>query len=208
MKHILIVLTLFVGVAFTSTTAYSQSKKEKKAEIKKWKKKLKSMDPLKLRDMTEELNSLKGQVSGLKSEISNLEKKNSQLETQVKSKDSDLSDLRAKLAKAQDEAKASVSAGDNWDTGIVYKVQVGAFRNKNLSKYQDQGSFWVEDKDGVKKYTIANFRDYEEADAFKKYMREMGVKDAWIVAYEDNIRKDIKDVLKTTKAKDKQRERR
>ena len=35
----------------------------------------------------------------------------------------------------------------------------------------------------------------EEADTFKKYLREMGVKDAWIVSFKDGQRVPIKDVL-------------
>jgi hypothetical protein len=52
-----------------------------------------------------------------------------------------------------------------------------------------------EDQDGVKKYTIAAFRDYWEADLFKKYLREMGVNDAWIVSYKDGVRVQIESVL-------------
>ena len=52
-----------------------------------------------------------------------------------------------------------------------------------------------EDEDGVKKYTIAAFRDYWEADLFKKYLREMGVNDAWIVSYKDGVRVQIESVL-------------
>lgn len=85
---------------------------------------------------------------------------------------------------------------DDYSEGTVYRVQVGAFRNKDLMKFVGHRRFHAEeDADGVKKYTIAAFRDYWEADLFKKYMREMGVKDAWIVAYKDNIRVQIESVL-------------
>jgi hypothetical protein len=43
--------------------------------------------------------------------------------------------------------------------------------------------------------TIGIFRDYWEADTFKKYMRDMGVKEAWIVPYKDGVRVELKDVL-------------
>jgi hypothetical protein len=41
------------------------------------------------------------------------------------------------------------------------------------------------------------FTDYWEADTFKKYMREMGVSDAWIISYRDGVRVPIKEVLET-----------
>jgi hypothetical protein len=76
-------------------------------------------------------------------------------------------------------------------------VQIGAFRDKNLQKYfKNHKNFSGEvDADGTKKYTLGCFKDYWEADNFKKYMREMGVTDAWIVAYKDGKRVPIKDVL-------------
>lgn len=81
--------------------------------------------------------------------------------------------------------------------GVVFKVQIGAFRNRNLQKYLNNSrNFTGEtDPDGLRKYTLGYFQDYWEADNFKRYMREMGVHDAWIVSYKDGRRVPIKDVL-------------
>ena len=59
---------------------------------------------------------------------------------------------------------------------------------ENFIFVRDQGAAWDI-------FTIGVFRDYWEADKFKKYMREMGVKDAWIVPFKDGVRVEIKDVL-------------
>ncbi|MEM6299335.1 MAG: hypothetical protein AAF740_11670 [Bacteroidota bacterium] len=65
-----------------------------------------------------------------------------------------------------------------------------------MTKFTGHPRFHAEtDADETKKYTIANFRDYWDADLFKKYLREMGVADAWIVAYRDGQRTDITNVL-------------
>ncbi|NLR94743.1 MULTISPECIES: Ezrin/radixin/moesin family protein [Flammeovirga] len=205
MRRIFILLLVAFSVVAFDNDAFAQKKKKKdkggndkkseKKEIKEWKKKLKETDPLKFRDMTQELNTLRGQASGLKAEISKLEQEKETFNQQLKEKDNEIADLKAELAKLKKKMDNNVSAsGDDYTKGVVYKVQVGAFKNRDLSKFQDKGNFWMEDQDGLKKYTIAYFRDYGEADQFKKYMRAMGVKDAWIVAYEDNTRKDIKDV--------------
>ena len=83
--------------------------------------------------------------------------------------------------------------------GVVFKVQVGAFKNKDLQKYFDNnpnfGGEAGKEPTDPQKITIGIFRDYWEADTFKKYMREMGVSDAWIVPYRDGVRVEIKDVL-------------
>jgi hypothetical protein len=106
------------------------------------------------------------------------------------------------IAKAKGDADAAMNAQAMTpvamdETGVVFKVQIGAFRNKDLSKYFDNNeNFGGENQDdGVQKITLGLFRDYWEADTFKKYLREMGVNDAWIVPYKDGIRVAMKDVL-------------
>lgn len=80
--------------------------------------------------------------------------------------------------------------------GVVFKVQIGAFKKKDMSKFFDNNPmFSGQDEDGLQKITIGFFKDYWEADTFKKYLREMGVKDAWIVPFKDGKRVPIKDVL-------------
>ena len=102
------------------------------------------------------------------------------------------------IAKAKQEAtEAPATTSAVSQDGVVFKVQIGAFRNKDLSKYfENNENFGGEtEADGVQKITLGNFRDYWEADTFKKYLREMGVNDAWIVPYKDGTRVAMKDVL-------------
>ena len=116
-------------------------------------------------------------------------------ERQIDSLEQALAEAKAQQENASNGAE-NESARDDYSKGTVYRVQVGAFRNKDLMKFTEHKRFHAEeDQDGVKKYTIAAFRDYWEADLFKKYLREMGVKDAWIVAYKDGSRVQIESVL-------------
>ncbi len=197
MKYLMMLL-LVTGLC-TATVYEANAQRKSKKERKTWKKKMKQMDPLKFKEMYEEVNSLKAESAALKKNIGSLETQLRNQESLTASKDEEIGNLQQKVAQLQADCGENVTAsGDDYSKGVVFKVQIGAFRNKDLSQFQDKGNFWTEDEDGVKKYTIGYFRDYWEADTFKKYLREMGVKDAWIVAYEDNQRKDIKDVLEST----------
>jgi hypothetical protein len=98
-------------------------------------------------------------------------------------------------AAAEQTKNIPVTTTDQYDEGLVFRVQIGAYRNKDLEKYMTSETMNEEKGEGVQKYTLGNFRDYWEADKFKKYLREMGVKDAWIVPYQDGVRVPIKDVL-------------
>ncbi len=208
MKNIALILMFFIGIAsVVDNDAFAQKKRKKKKgkkaknEKKEWKKKMKKVDPLDFKAMTEKLSSLQKENSALRSQVNNFDQEKAQLNAQIAEKNEQVAQLQEELSDAQStmskESNTATAMGDgeDWSQGVVYRVQIGAFRNKDLTQFQNTGNFWMEDRDGLKKYTIANFRDYNEASTFKDYMREMGVKDAWIVSYEDNIRKDINEVL-------------
>ena len=93
----------------------------------------------------------------------------------------------------------SSGAGPEFNTGIVFRVQIGAFKRKDLSSYFNNnpnfGGEVGKDPNDPQRITIGIFRSYWEADTFKRYMRDMGVKDAWIASYRDGKRVEIKDVL-------------
>ncbi|GAL87177.1 hypothetical protein MYP_4407 [Sporocytophaga myxococcoides] len=163
----------------TFCAGYAQSDKETEKE---WAKKLKSLTPMEYKKLVEEKDALSAQVSQTASLKSEVDAKNKEIE---------------QLKKSLQSGGGAGSAKSKTVPGVVFKVQVGSFRNKDLSKYFDNNpNFSGEvDKDGIKKYTLGNFADYWEANTFKKALRDMGVKDAWIVAYKNGERVPIKDVL-------------
>ncbi|XOV92620.1 MAG: SPOR domain-containing protein [Bacteroidota bacterium] len=202
MKRLVIYFVILaVSVAYFDATAQEMDKKEKK----EWKKRVKKLEPEEYKGLIEENRSLKSQVSSLRNELNGVDAKISEKDDQIAQYSGQISDLRNQLAQAQARAQQAASAprpqpkddgGIDESVGVVFKVQIGAFTNKDLSKYTENSkTFSQEEGDGVKRFTLGVFRDYWEADTFKKYLREMGVKDAWIVSYKDGVRVPIKDVL-------------
>lgn len=200
MKNRLILLFCLALIFSTSHTYAQLSKKEKK----EWKKKAKeyAKNPNTLKQLTEDKQTADNTVTTLNQKITSLQNSNSdkdvkivELEEQLAQAKNNLTAARAEIAQMK-EAPPVVNPMD-FSKGIVFKVQIGAFKNKDLAKYFDNNpNFGGEVKEGEpQKITIGIFRDYWEADTFKKYMRDMGVKDAWIVPYKDGVRVDIKDVL-------------
>jgi vacuolar-type H+-ATPase subunit I/STV1 len=197
------VLIVCLALIFSGTSVFAQLSK---AEKKEWKKKAKqyAKNPATLKQLTEEKQvadnsvvDLTNQTKSLNSQISDKNARIAELEDQINRMRSELNSARAELA--QLKANPVVNPMD-FSKGVVFKVQVGAFKNKDLSKYFDNnpnfgGEAADKDKNEPQKITIGIFRDYWEADTFKKYMREMGVKDAWIVPYKDGTRVELKDVL-------------
>jgi len=194
-----IVVLFCLALMIASTQSFAQlSKKEKK----EWKKKAKQFakNPATLKQLTEDKQVADNTVSDQTQKITQMQGTLSEKDTKIASLEDELSQMRSQLTASQAELEQLKQVPANsmdFSKGVVFKVQIGAFKNKNLAKYFDNNpNFGGEAKDGEpQKLTIGIFRDYWEADVFKKYMREMGVKDAWIVPYKEGQRVEIKDVL-------------
>ncbi|MDH5368145.1 MAG: Ezrin/radixin/moesin family protein [Cyclobacteriaceae bacterium] len=180
-----------------------------KKEKKEWKKRAKaySKDPESFKILVEEHQKFQGDIARLQADNNNLKSRMSDKDAKISNLEDDMAKLRSDLGRAKAEARearaaaaakpAEPTGSGRMIKGVVFKVQIGAFRNKDLSKYfENHENFSGEtDEDGTQKITLSQFTDYWEADTFKKYLREMGVKDAWIVPYRDGVRVSIKDVL-------------
>lgn len=205
MKRITVLL-LFIGAL---AWAYDGNAQMSKDELKVWKKRIKQLEPEQYKTLLDENKSLKGQMSSLKAELSGVDQTIADKDDQIEQLQGQVSDLRSELNSAKAEAQRAAAQAQqqpattqrgvqvNDQVGIVFKVQIGAFKNKDLSKFKDAGSsFSMEtDENGVMSYSLGVFRDYWDADTFKKYLREMGVKDAFIASYKDGKRVPIKEVL-------------
>ena len=200
MKNILGILALILSLAVVSDATAQMSKKEKK----EWKKRIKKLTPEQYQTLLEENKSLKSQVSSLKKEVSGVDDKLSDKDDQIAQYQEQVESLRSDLASAKKAASskpavqqsAPVGGSIQSTSGVVFTVQIGAFAKKDLKKFAENNpAFQADTKDGLMKYTVGMFRDYWEADTFKKYLREIGVKDAFIASYKDGTRVPIKDVL-------------
>ncbi len=198
-------LMLFIALATIAASFDATAQEMDKKERKEWKKRVKKLEPEEYKGLIEENRSLKSQVSSLRNELNGVDQKIAEKDDQIAQYSGQISDLRSQLAQAQAQAQAAAAAprpqpsddgGINENVGVVFKVQIGAYASKDLTKFTDNAkNFTQEEGEGFKRYTLGVFRDYWEADTFKKYLREMGVKDAWIVSFRDGQRVPIKEVL-------------
>lgn len=201
MKNIVFIVAIIFCLSAANVATAQLTKKEKK----EWKKKLKKTTPEQFKRMYEENESLKSEMSSIQGQLSSLQAgmgekdaKIAELTEQNRKMEAQVNAAKKAIAKAKQEGVSQpAGAPVVSDDGVVFKVQIGAFRNKDLSKYfENNENFGGEtDADGIQKITLGKFRDYWEADTFKKYLREMGVNDAWIVPYKDGERVAMKDVL-------------
>jgi hypothetical protein len=107
---------------------------------------------------------------------------------------SDISKLKAKLA------SGGYIDGKNPD--LLYKVQIGAFKSFSLeSYYKEQEALLEKDEYGFKKYSLGSFTRYQDALKFKKEIKRLGFREAFLVAEYKGKSIDIKEAIKLEKVK-------
>ncbi len=208
MKRKLLTITIFLSF---STLGFSQLSKE---ETKLWKTRMKELKVESYKKLVEDKEAADSKVIDLSNDnllhldkISALETTNSELL-------SDIEDYKRAAKESADKLTAQKTEQDSLNeatgtnnstyglytrntskTALTYKVQIGAFKKFNITKYfnNHQNFSGDIDDDGSMKYTLGEFQDYWESDKFKQFLREMGVEGAWVVAYKDGKRINMKD---------------
>ncbi len=194
MKNLILILMAACLVSAASVQAQDMDK----ALAKAWKKKLKQTDPMEFKRIVEEREALTADIVKARQENIAHAGVLATREAEIAALKEEVENLKARPREvAQPAAKGPVPNTVASGEGVTYKVQIGAFRNKDLVKFfKNSPNFSGDvDSDGAKKYTLGQFTDYWEADNFKKYLREMGVIDAWVVSYKNGERVNIKDAL-------------
>ena len=170
------------------------SKKERKADLKKWKKKLKKVKPLQYKKLMKEYTSLKKQVQKSKESVAECESNSAKNAKLVGDYQKQITTLRK-----EKKAGATQAGGQGLRSpslkGTTFRIQIGNYAQINLSQFAGQSNFNVEQDGNTQKFTVGLFKSYREADTLKKYLRKMGVKDAWVVAYQDGKRVNLRDVV-------------
>lgn len=85
-------------------------------------------------------------------------------------------------------------------TGVVFKVQVGAFRNEvPASAFSDMTPLTGETTEsGLVRYTAGMFTGLDGAERAKQLVRERGYRDAFVVAYRDGERITLAEAVRAT----------
>ncbi len=202
----IVLFAMCITVVPETAVAQKLSKKERKRLKKEKKKRLKALKKLSVEDFqqsqgkNEELETrageLENELEATKSDLSAKDAEVKQLQDKVRRMTEEMASAGAEAPEPQQNVPMASNEDGQYDQGLVFRVQIGAYQNQSLAEYDTSVNF-TEDNgpDNMQMYTLGNFRDYWEADKFKKYLRKMGVRDAWIIPYEDGQRRLIKEVL-------------
>lgn len=194
--------------------AFSVSAQLSKAERKEMKKMAKELkkNPDQMKALVEENESLKSSVASLNAQVENIQGQLDNKNAEIAAAKAEAQEAKAMAEAQRQRANEMANKAKNVqkeepealdESGTWFKVQVGAFENIDMSEYfKNNPNFSGEEtEDGLQRITLGRFRDYWEADKFKKTLRKMGVKEAWIVPYKEGVRVPLKEVLENLSAK-------
>jgi hypothetical protein len=188
-----------------------QDKKAQKAEKKKWKQKAKGYkkEPLALKRLFEshdaEIQALKAKYNELQQKYTKLQADLDRCENALRRRNYSFDSLMQayKLLETRyQECQDRLAKADNpdpyidrpGDKGLYYRVQIGAYLKINMDRHTESTknqNFSGETLDGLNKFLIGKFKSYDLAKAFRDDIKRIGIRDAFVVAYQDGIRIDV-----------------
>jgi hypothetical protein len=214
---LLLILLLITVTIFAISPAFAQKKEAEpgdKSQEKVYKRILKELDPLAYRDIVNELQKLRGENSGLKNKLKTVGKGMTDKDTEIAQLQVVYDSINNAVAQTKNTTTVNnVTSNAEYAKGTWYRVQVGVKNKIDLSEVGGDGKNMIveKDSDNIYKYTLGHFKDYWEADEFKKALRTiMGLdrmkeenREIWTVIYNDNERASMKDRVELENANKK-----
>ena len=169
-------------------------------------------DPDALRRLVEDGEANERRANQLDREVTGLRTSSATAATNLQQAQTELASLRSQLSAAQERATnaeaalAAANEANELDTdavvdGIIFQVQLGAFAqpdNQMDDEMQTGDGMELEDQNGMQKVVVSQFRSYESARRLRDRLRQMGVRDAFVVAKRDGERINIQEALEAT----------
>ncbi len=161
-----------------------------------------------LKKLVEEHEEYQTEVLTLRQQLSDAQAQVTMKERQLAAAQDQTADLNQRVlsaeAAAQNSVPTSAPAGpimtdEQMVNGTIFRVQIGAFEQKRMDSGMDTGdALGLSDEGSLQKVVVGQFRGYESAKQLRDRLRQMGVKGAFIVAYTDGQRVDVKQAMQAT----------
>jgi seryl-tRNA synthetase len=174
-----------------ATFAQKSSKEEERAlknELRDLQRNLEKYQQMKTDD-----KELSDMIKNKQAQKNQLNYQKSTLSQQLAERETAVAKLNRELANANTTntniPRKLTSGNDGKIHEVVYRVQVGAYRNPKLARMLNKNvNFSIEEgENGAKKYMVGNFNNYKEAKRFCEKLVNRGAQ-AYVVGYLDGQR--------------------
>ncbi|MEL6670181.1 MAG: hypothetical protein AAFP08_14515 [Bacteroidota bacterium] len=166
-----------------------------------------------LRNLVEENEDNQRRIRDMEGRLSTSRQTETSATNDLRQAQSQIADLQAQLASAESRATTAESAlseqqqQNELDTdqqivdGIIFQVQLGAFAQADNQVESDLATgdgLELQDQNGLQKVVVSQFRSYASARQLRDRLRQMGVRDAFVVAKQDGVRIPVPEALELT----------
>ncbi len=170
-------------------------------------------NPDALRQFVENCESTEDQLATARQQLLQYRSQNGAADQEVKTAQANLAaaqteseQLRQQLAMAQQAlSQAQQNKQDQVDTdqamvaGIIFQVQLGAYAKNTVDPALSTGNaLELQDQNGLQKVVVSQFRTYANAAKLRDRLKQMGVKDAFVVAKNNGTRISVPEALQIT----------
>ena len=177
-----LILAALTTLLFSNILAQDLTKTEKKALLEEIK--LMKNNPALLKYLKESIDVKDVIIEQQSVEVINSKKKVQQQQIQLNAKSDSINKLMAEVDYALNSADCLLNV-----TGFHYRVQIGLYRDFNISQYLNEPKFIVYEKlDDLYRYSVGNFEEESTAEFFAKEMRNLGINGAFVSKYKDGVR--------------------
>ncbi|NJB87248.1 septal ring factor EnvC (AmiA/AmiB activator) [Lewinella marina] len=162
-------------------------------------------NPAALRDLVEdcersqsELVGMRQQLSSYESEAGNLQNQLSTAEASAEQAYQEIQQLRQEIATLEANQRPDEVITDQPQVkGVIFQVQLGAYAQNRVDPNMATGdALDLTDQNGLQKVVVSRFRTYQNAANLRDRLKQMGVKDAFVVAMNDGQRIDVQQAIK------------
>ncbi|PHI19797.1 hypothetical protein CEQ90_11265 [Lewinellaceae bacterium SD302] len=215
MRNIIQTLSLLLvcSLCFTTLSAQTELTKE---EVKYWKGKAKEYrrNLPALKNLVESRDAAEDQVVDLQQQVNTLQTQVSMKDRQLVAFEEQVANLNQRILEAetasmnvptQPVTPPVTSSGAVANTspsvsGTVFRIQLAALNQKKIDRTLATGNSMVlmEDRDGLQKVMVGEFRTYINARTLRDRLRQIGVKGAFIQAFQDGKPIDIRTAVQYT----------
>lgn len=198
------ILGLLLLIALPLWGQSKLSKKEKKAlkkELKEYYYDIEKFEDMKRKNSEKQasIDSLRELVQRGNSNKAALDESLKDLQSEQAKLNAEISAVKARIDsinRAKQE-KVNVVLGVP-KSGTVFSVQIGAYNQSQFSHLlqQQYGGKLIEvEENSMKKYLLGFYDSYEEAQQHRDNVRQLGIRQAWVVIYRDGQRIAIEEVM-------------
>ncbi|THH37864.1 coiled-coil domain-containing protein [Neolewinella litorea] len=162
-------------------------------------------NPAALRDFVEDCERSQSELTGMRQQLTSYESEAGDLQNQLSTAEAsaeqayqEIQQLRQQISTLEANQRPDEVITDQPQVkGVIFQVQLGAYAQNRVDPDMATGdALDLTDQNGLQKVVVSRFRTYQNAANLRDRLKQMGVKDAFVVAMNDGQRIEVQEAIR------------